>query len=418
MFECRVTINGNVYEYIVKDKKAYLLRNKDGIISKMDANLLDENSKKTIVNKVVEQMLEDLRKEIEEKISNGKYADTSEIEKDIQTKVSSIDVSMLTNKSLQNNFENLNKEMKANFEALNNDVEKKTEIVQEHIDVDLETIFKENGIAEYDIDKTASVIVYYKDNIPHIINNINGNQSIYKELLKNINIDKMTSKESLDAAIMHEMDVISETQYTSKRALSQAELSDGQSLDDIKDNLGSSSKVYGLNPNSLEAPLTDDKIVLADKNGDGKANLIFDDKIAQEKRIDNSGNVEKRTIQSSEEQQIQKNIKDSVSEQTNNLLVKCYKNENLTEEELNFIESYYNEDKFATLSPDLQQKMLELQTMTEKPKEKDLQQDGHAKTLGVHPETEHKNFNSVSSFLITFCVLLSGLAAIYLNILS
>ena len=60
--------------------------------------------------------------------------------------------------------------------------------------------------------------------------------------------------------------------------------------------------------------------------------------------------------------------------------------------------AHYDDEKFNTLSPDLQQKMLELQTMTEKTKENDFAK----KAKNCKRKRQRKEFvKSFQSFLIT-----------------
>ena len=354
-----VMINGRNYIFVFKDNKLSLFEYVNGKPQKVNEKQLKD--KNEMIQNALTGMLQIIEEEINKKIKNGEYSSLDEVTKDIKDRVGSINVHQLNVVLKEVNFET-NEEYKTMLKHLSDrfskiELEKKEQMVEENIDVDLRTLFAENGIREYEISPSKSVITYEKDGVTYTLNNTDPNSTIYEVVLQSINFDKMNSREEIDNEIARIMDLESQHTYQQNQTVGVNELEDYKRniADYLKSEYGY-TEIKGIEPadsnfidggwivklgNGQTVP------IFAIKNEDGTLSITF----GKEKQIDNQENL---TAKPEENKKIQNEVdRQAKEEQLIQIYQKLFNGEELTEEEKQIIETYKNnEEELNKLSPE------------------------------------------------------------------
>jgi len=291
MFTHKISINNKNYEYIIKDNQISIFKNVNGSLYPLNPNEIKENE--PLLTKTVENILDIIKEEISNNIQNGKYKNEQEIKEELNKKVNSVSTPQL-NKVLNNvdvfamdNSKECLKYLFQEFEKQNNSIEQKQEIIKNNIDPDIEKIFKENGIVEYKMNPYNSTVVYYQNGNPTTITKSND-ETIYENILKQIDLDKITSKDEINKAIQSTMNTLSNVTYTTNIAKDINQMNDQtQSLANKIDKFNP-NKTYGFNGNTEEMVLSEFNEEVKPVNIDQDQNI----NIGQEVTIDDNQKIE------------------------------------------------------------------------------------------------------------------------------
>lgn len=355
-----VEINGKTYIFVFKENQLLLFEIINGKPQKVNTNELKD--KNEMIQNSLTGMLKIIEEDINKKIETGKYNSLNEVTKDIKDRVGCINITQLNMLVREINFET-NEEYKTMLKHLSDkfiemDLERKKQVVEQQIDVDLRTLFAENGIKEYEISPSKSVITYEKDGIIHTLNNTDPNSTIYDVVLKSINLDKMNSREELDNEISRIMDLESQHKYQKNRTVSFNELEDyKQNIAEFLQKEYGYTNIKGIEPEDSNiidggwiAELNDgNKIpIFAIRNENGLISVT----LGKEKQIDS---IDEPSTQAKEIDKDSKTIEKEINSQTREeqlteIYKKLFNEEELTEEEKEIIEIYRNnEEEFNKL---------------------------------------------------------------------
>ena len=341
MFAHKISINNKNYEYIIKDNQISIFQNIEGHLNPLNSKEIKENE--PLLTKTVENILDIIKEEISNNIKNGKYKNEQEIKEELNKKINSVSTPQL-NKVLNSvdvfamdNSKECLKYLFEEFERQNNSIENKQEIIKQNIDPDIENIFKENGITEYEMNPYTSTVVYYQNGNPTTITK-NNNETIYESLLRQINLDKLTSKDEINRAIQSTMNTLSNVTYTTNIAKDINQMNQQtQSLAHQIDKFNP-SKMYGFNQKQGEMILSDFEEGQKPINIDQNQNI----NIGQEVTIDGDQKINTET-QSLNEINMEQQLNDNNIEYK---IAQMYKNvmngEVLTNDEEELL-NYYND---------------------------------------------------------------------------
>ena len=341
MFAHKISINNKNYEYIIKDNQISIFQNIEGHLNPLNSKEIKENE--PLLTKTVENILDIIKEEISNNIKNGKYKNEQEIKEELNKKINSVSTPQL-NKVLNSvdvfamdNSKECLKYLFEEFERQNNSIENKQEIIKQNIDPDIENIFKENGITEYEMNPYTSTVVYYQNGNPTTITK-NNNETIYESLLRQINLDKLTSKDEINRAIQSTMNTLSNVTYTTNIAKDINQMNQQtQSLAHQIDKFNP-SKMYGFNQKQGEMILSDFEEGQKPINIDQNQNI----NIGQEVTIDGDQKINTET-QSLNEINMEQQLNDNNIEYK---IAQMYKNvmngEVLTTDEEELL-NYYND---------------------------------------------------------------------------
>lgn len=366
-----VEINGKTYIFVFKENQLLLFEIINGKPQKVNTNELKD--KNEMIQNSLTGMLKIIEEDINKKIETGKYNSLNEVTKDIKDRVGCINITQLNMLVREINFET-NEEYKTMLKHLSDkfiemDLERKKQVVEQQIDVDLRTLFAENGIKEYEISPSKSVITYEKDGIIHTLNNTDPNSTIYDVVLKSINLDKMNSREELDNEISRIMDLESQHKYQKNRTVSFNELEDyKQNIAEFLQKEYGYTNIKGIEPEDSNiidggwiAELNDgNKIpIFAIRNENGLISVT----LGREKQIDS---IDEPSTQAKEIDKDSKTIEKEIDSQTREeqlaeIYKKLFNEEELTEEEKEIIEIYQNnEEEFNKLSKEAREMCKEI----------------------------------------------------------
>ena len=366
-----VEINGKTYIFVFKENQLLLFEIINGKPQKVNTNELKD--KNEMIQNSLTGMLKIIEEDINKKIETGKYNSLNEVTKDIKDRVGCINITQLNMLVREINFET-NEEYKTMLKHLSDkfiemDLERKKQVVEQQIDVDLRTLFAENGIKEYEISPSKSVITYEKDGIIHTLNNTDPNSTIYDVVLKSINLDKMNSREELDNEISRIMDLESQHKYQKNRTVSFNELEDyKQNIAEFLQKEYGYTNIKGIEPEDSNiidggwiAELNDgNKIpIFAIRNENGLISVT----LGREKQIDS---IDEPSTQAKEIDKDSKTIEKEIDSQTREeqlteIYKKLFNEEELTEEEKEIIEIYRNnEEEFNKLSKEAREMCKEI----------------------------------------------------------
>ncbi len=341
MFAHKISINNKNYEYIIKDNQISIFQNIEGHLNPLNSKEIKENE--PLLTKTVENILDIIKEEISNNIKNGKYKNEQEIKEGLNKKINSVSTPQL-NKVLNSvdvfamdNSKECLKYLFEEFERQNNSIENKQEMIKQNIDPNIENIFKENGITEYEMNPYTSTVVYYQNGNPTTITK-NNDETIYESLLRQINLDKLTSKDEINRAIQSTMNTLSNVTYTTNIAKDINQMNQQtQSLAHQIDKFNP-SKMYGFNQKQGEMILSDFEEGQKPINIDQNQNI----NIGQEVTIDGDQKINTET-QSLNEINMEQQLNDNNIEYK---IAQMYKNvmngEVLTNDEEELL-NYYND---------------------------------------------------------------------------
>ena len=341
MFAHKISINNKNYEYIIKDNQISIFQNIEGHLNPLNSKEIKENE--PLLTKTVENILDIIKEEISNNIKNGKYKNEQEIKEELNKKINSVSTPQL-NKVLNSvdvfamdNSKECLKYLFEEFERQNNSIENKQEMIKQNIDPNIENIFKENGITEYEMNPYTSTVVYYQNGNPTTITK-NNDETIYESLLRQINLDKLTSKDEINRAIQSTMNTLSNVTYTTNIAKDINQMNQQtQSLAHQIDKFNP-SKMYGFNQKQGEMILSDFEEGQKPINIDQNQNI----NIGQEVTIDGDQKINTET-QSLNEINMEQQLNDNNIEYK---IAQMYKNvmngEVLTNDEEELL-NYYND---------------------------------------------------------------------------
>ena len=424
VFNGKVSVNGQNYEFVLKNGKFYVFQNNDGNLSFLNLDLLNTTDKELILAKAIDSIMEAIRKAIETQIKNNIYKNTLEIQDDLKLCISRINVpelkKMLNDKDITDN-----KSVKEAIDSLtlsflkqNQTVEEKKEIVQENIDVNLDTLFKEHGITEYNIDSSKSIVVYYKNGVPHTINNSNPNESIYDLILSQINLDRLTSKEDIDKAIDDIMELDANYKYSKNRDTKIANL-DKKAIN-VADYLSNTYGNIKMSGQVLADPLFNKSLLLADLNGsmtpiyigDASENVI----IGEEKSIDNTKTVE-TSIKDDGIYELEKDLeKENVKDKTKKILLKCYQDEDLTDEEIEFADFYREDAIFESLDVEIRLWMLQIHDYIDA-MNNELEKETEKVKKMEFPHFKNEEAKELTTFAVILAVIMGSIMILTIGML-
>ena len=379
-----IEVDGKKYILTLRNNELYLFENKDGKIEKVNQDEIKD--KNEMIQNILKELLITIEEDINNKLKQGTYKNIDEITDEIKKRVGSINISQLNTIMRNENFETFEeykmmlKHISDRFDEM--DIENKKQLIENQVDVDLRTLFAENGIREYEVSPSKSVITYERDGVVHTLINTDSNTTIYDQIFKSIEFDKMTSREEIDREISRIIDLEREYKY------SENETVDYNNLDDYKKEIADYLKkeygytnIKGINPEDSSVidggwivELNDgNKIpIFAIRNENGTLQVTF----GKEKQVSSSETPETETRQiDNATKKIEKEIDSQTKEQQ---LLELYQKfiiegEELTEEGKTLLETYNNnEEEFYKLPQevrDICQEMLNVYNEMNKSKE-------------------------------------------------
>ena len=410
-----VQIDGKNYLFVLKNNELLLFENTNGNLKRIKTNSIQ--NKNEILQNALSGLLQTFEEEINKKIKNGEYSNIDEVFKDIKNIIGNINVPEFNTLISQINFENneqykemLNRISKY-FNELN--LEKKKELVEEKIDINLQTLFTENGIKEYEISPSKSVITYEKDGVMYTFNNTNSNQTVYDTVLQNIEFDKMNSREQIDSEIERIMDLEGTHKYEENQNVDVNNLEDYEkTIADFLKKEYSYTNIKGIKPKNSNVidggwtvETTDGEIIpiFVTKDENGKLEVTF----GKEKQINSKDSPKTETKQmDNDSKKIEEEIdRQTKEEQLIDIYTRfIYDGQNLTDEDIKIIETYINnEEEFNKLSENGQNLCQEILEQYNKVKEKNKT---NARQYKLEPPKKTNENGMVYIGVVTF---ISGL---------
>ncbi len=425
-----IQIGGKQFILAFKDNNLSLFEYTNGQMKLLNPNNINQGN--AVVQVVLSELVKEVGKGINKKLKDGEYANLSEATNDIQKKIGSINMPQLNSKvkdlHLETNedYKLLLNNLETTFTKL--ELEQKKQMVENSIDVDLRTLFAENGITEYEVSQSKSVVTYMKDGMPHTLNNTDPSKTIYEVVLQSLQFDKMNSREEIDNEIARIMKIESEYKYENNTTLRESEFKsdDFESYTEeiakyLKDNYNI-NEVYGIKPASnsyLDGGLLVNigngwQPVFVTKGDDGVLSVTF----GKEKQIDNNHNVEANDATIGTNESLKEDLDYMTkTNQLKNIYLKLLQEEELTEEETQVLDSYKNDESlFNNLKQEDREicmQALELyeNILREKYPERFITtNEGPVKKLGEMPTYKDDQRGVVYIGIITFiCGFISGI---------
>lgn len=361
-----IEINGKKYILTLNNNELFLFENKDGKIVRINKNKI--KNKNEIIKESLKEILLIIEEDINNKLKQGAYKSVDEITEDIKKRVGNINISQLDTKMKNTNFESIEeykqliKNLSDSFNEMN--VEEKRELIENQVDVDLRTLFAENGIKEYEVSPSKSVITYEKDGVVHTLVNTDPNTTIYDVIFKSIQFDKLNSREEIDREISRIIELERQHKYKENQTV------DVNNLDDYKRQIAdylkkeySYTNIKGIEPEDNSVidggwivELSDgNKIpIFATRNENGTLSITF----GKEKQVNSqtTPETEMREIDNDT-----KNIEGEIDIETKKEQLKelyqkyIIDDEELSEEDIKVIETYSNEEEFDKLPEDVRE---------------------------------------------------------------
>ena len=162
-----IEIDGKRYILTLRNNELFLFENKNGKLEKINQNEIKD--KNEMIKNSVKELLLIIEEDINKKLKQGSFKSIDEITNEIKKRVGNINVPQLKTIMRDINFESFEeykimlKHLSDRFNEMN--VEEKRELIENKVDVDLRTLFAENGIKEYEVSPSKSVITYEKDDV-------------------------------------------------------------------------------------------------------------------------------------------------------------------------------------------------------------------------------------------------------------
>ena len=411
-----IEIDGKRYILTLRNSELFLFENKDGKIEKINQNEIKD--KNEMIKNSVKELLLIIEEDINNKLKQGSFKSIDEIKNEIKNRVGSINVPQLKTIIGDINFESYDeykemlKHLSDRFNTMNIDAKK--ELIENQVDVDLRTLFAENGIKEYEVSPSKSVITYEKDGVVHTLINTDPNATIYDQIFKSIQFDKLNSKEEINREISRIIELERKNKYQENQTV------DINNLDDYKKQIADYLKkeynytnIKGINPEDSNVidggwivELNDgNKIpIFAIKKEDGTLSITFgkekqvtsqDSPETEMKRIDNdTKNIEGEIDSQTKEQQLLELYQKFIHE-----------GQELSEEDIRLLETYnLNEEEFYKLTPTAREMTQEmLNTYNEMNQKTNTNTNGKQYKLEP-PKTPHNNDESGMAYvgIVTF----------------
>ena len=356
-----VTINGENFIFVKENQKVTVFKYKNGMPQIIDPHFATNR----IINQTIIETINLVKDEIKKEIEQKKYTKTSDYHNEFEKRLKDADIPVLKkfgkiDLTGRKEYKEALKELDETYKSTLENKETKKEAVKKNIDVDLQTLFKENGITEYKVSNTGSVITYVKDGIPHTINQINPNTNIYEIILQSIKFDKMNNREEIDKSIKDAMETQRNTALRENDTVNidKAEYPIDQIADYLKENYHIKN-IYGIR--QTDKTITDGMLMVdfgkgfqpifvkLEKNGQTKISF------GEEKQIDNTKSVTETKVNMEDEKK-----EDDLNQSIDNYLVdntfdkiheKLKTNTPLTDEEKKLLKEY-EDSKEHTELPD------------------------------------------------------------------
>ena len=345
-----VTINGENFIFVKENKKVTVFKYKNGMPQIIDPHFATNR----IINQTIIETINLVKDEIKKEIEQKKYTKTSDYHNEFEKRLKDADIPVLKkfgkiDLTGRKEYKEALKELDETYKSTLENKETKKEAVKKNIDVDLQTLFKENGITEYKVSNTGSVITYVKDGIPHTINQINPNTNIYEIILQSIKFDKMNNREEIDKSIKDAMETQRNTALRENDTVNidKAEYPIDQIADYLKENYHIKN-IYGIR--QTDKTITDGMLMVDFGKGfqpifvkleeNGQTKISF----GEEKQIDNTKSVTETKVNMEDEKK-----EDDLNQNIDNYLVdntfdkiheKLKTNTPLTEEEKDLLKEY------------------------------------------------------------------------------
>lgn len=350
-----VTINGVNYVFVLDGKMVSAFKYKNGMPQIIDPHFATNS----IMNQTIIETIQLIKDELKKEIISKKYTKTDDYHNEFQKRLHDTEIPILKkfgkiDLTRRKEYGEALKELDETFKMTLENKETKKDAVEKNIDVNLQTLFKENGITEYKVSKSGSVITYMKDGIPHTINQVNPDTNIYEIIIQNIEFDKMNNREEIDKSIKEAMETQRRTvlHENDTVAISKAEYPLDQIADYLKENYHIKN-IYGVR--QTDKTITDGTIMVDFGEGfkpvfvkledSGKTKISF----GEAKQIDNNHNVTPQkasNVDTKKQDDINQNVDEYIIDNTLNSIEEKEKNgQAITQEEQDILDKYKESDE-------------------------------------------------------------------------
>lgn len=359
-----IEVDGKEYILVLRGNDLFLFQSKDGKLERV--SLEDTNNKEELIHNSLKAILLEIEEDVQKKLKQGLYSNIDDIMGEIKTRVGNINMSQLDGIVNSVNFENY-EEYKTMIKHIANqwkemDTAQKQQMVEDQLNIDLRTLFTEYGIKEYEIGPSKSVITYEKDGVVHTLINTDPNTTIYDVVFNNLELEKIKTREELDAEIKRIIELESTHKYQQNRTEEMENLEDyeKQIAEYLQQEHGYTN-IKGITPNDSSVidggwivELNDGQKVpiFVTKNDNGTLSVTF----GKEKQVNSA---EEPNAENKELDADSKAIEEQINSKTNEeQIFDIYKRficeaQELTEEDKNVIEFYNeNEEEFYKLPLD------------------------------------------------------------------
>ena len=356
-----VEIDGMYYLLVLQRNNLLLFEFKNNKLQRVYEISDEEKSK--IIHDIIVELLINIEKDINNKIKHGEYKNVDEITNEIRDRINMLGDSpldLLENIDFESydEYQDMIRKVSEKFKEMSN--QEKKEVIENKVDVDLRTLFAENGIKEYEVSPSKSVITYEKNGEVHTLINTDPNSNIYDLLFKNLEFDKLYSREDLDKEITRIMDLEKEHKYQNNKTSEYNELEDYEkSIADYLAKEYGYTNIKGIVPEDssvidggwiVELSNGEKIPIFATKNESGALSITF----GKEKQVDSVSRPDTEIKQLDEASKI---IEEEVNEQTRDeQLLEIYQKfiingQELSDEEKAIVEFYNNnEEEFYKLT--------------------------------------------------------------------
>lgn len=350
-----VTINGVNYVFVLDGKMVSAFKYKNGMPQIIDPHFATNS----IMNQTIIETIQLIKDELKKEIISKKYTKTDDYHNEFQKRLHDTEIPILKkfgkiDLTRRKEYGEALKELDETFKMTLENKETKKDAVEKNIDVNLQTLFKENGITEYKVSKSGSVITYMKDGIPHTINQVNPDTNIYEIIIQNIEFDKMNNRDEIDKSIKEAMETQRRTvlHENDTVAISKAEYPLDQIADYLKENYHIKN-IYGVR--QTDKTITDGTIMVDFGEGfkpvfvkledSGKTKISF----GEAKQIDNNHNVTPQKASNADtkkQDDINQNVDEYIIDNTLNSIEEKEKNgQAITQEEQDILDKYKESDE-------------------------------------------------------------------------
>lgn len=350
-----VTINGVNYVFVLDGKMVSAFKYKNGMPQIIDPHFATNS----IMNQTIIETIQLIKDELKKEIISKKYTKPDDYHNEFQKRLHDTEIPILKkfgkiDLTRRKEYGEALKELDETFKMTLENKETKKDAVEKNIDVNLQTLFKENGITEYKVSKSGSVITYMKDGIPHTINQVNPDTNIYEIIIQNIEFDKMNNRDEIDKSIKEAMETQRRTvlHENDTVAISKAEYPLDQIADYLKENYHIKN-IYGVR--QTDKTITDGTIMVDFGEGfkpvfvkledSGKTKISF----GEAKQIDNNHNVTPQKASNADtkkQDDINQNVDEYIKDNTLNSIEEKEKNgQAITQEEQDILDKYKESDE-------------------------------------------------------------------------